>query len=415
LPEGNIRVSKVSKPFIITAVVLVFAGSIIGSLWMMSLLGADLSLANSYFQLHKTFQIDGFLTLLVMGVGYMIVPRFRNVQLSSIWLVYLSFGLVVLSLAATIFSVFINYHLLSILSVSLRLVGISIFACIMIWTIRIHPRLLRRADYFIAFSVIMLVTVNLIEIIDRGIGGFDNPLSEVQLFLLFPLLMIFGVEYKTLPSLLGFIYPRKKLSLITTWLALASIIIGAFSMFDDSFFLTVAFNTILLAFVLTFAAAVHIFGGFDNSEILRLIQDEKKARYEYIVRHLRISFLFLCLGIVLAIAFSIFSSFIFYDLAIHYTAIGFLGITVALYLPLMLPPITGRMVHFTIFSSLPLLLVVLALAIRTIGDVSVTFRLSATPATYLPMISGWLVVVALFVFVRMIHKSMIHEQVIEKR
>ena len=111
MPEGNIRVSTVSKPFIITAVVLVFAGSIIGSLWMMSLLGADLSFANSYFRLHKTFQIDGFLTLLVMGIGYMIVPRFRNVKLSSNWLAYLSFGLVVLSLAATILSVFINDYL----------------------------------------------------------------------------------------------------------------------------------------------------------------------------------------------------------------------------------------------------------------------------------------------------------------
>jgi hypothetical protein len=393
----------------------VFAGSIIGSLWMMSLLGADLSPATSYFRLHKTFQIDGFLTLLVMGVGYMIVPRFRNVQLSSNWLAYLSFGLVVLSLAATILSVFIDDYLFSVLSVSLRFVGISLFACIMIWTIRIHPRLLRRADYFIAYSVITLVTVNLIEIVHQALGTFGNSLSEMQLFLLFPLLMIFGVEYKTLPSLLGFINPKKKLSLITTWLALVSIIIGTFSMFDDSLFLAVAFNTMLLAFVLTFAASVYIFGGFDNSEILRLIQGEKKARYEYLVRHLRISFVFLCLGIVLSIAFSLSNSFIFYDLAIHYTAIGFLGITVALYLPLMLPPITGRMVHFTKFSSLPLMLVIIALAIRTIGDILVTFRLSATPATYVPMISGWLVVIALFVFIRMIHKSMIHEQVIEKR
>src|SRR5262245_55287746 len=156
---------------------------------MMSLLGADLGPANNYFQLHKTFQIDGFLTLLIMGVGYMIVPRFRNVQLSSNWLAYLSFGLVVVSLAATTLSVFINDYLFSVLSVSLRLVGISIFACIMIWTIRIHPRLLRRADYFIVFSVATLVTVNLIEIVDQALGEFGNPLSEVQLFLLFPLLM----------------------------------------------------------------------------------------------------------------------------------------------------------------------------------------------------------------------------------
>ena len=118
-------------------------------------------------------------------------------------------------------------------------------------------------------------------------------------------------------------------------------------MLNDDLLLAESFNILLLGFVLTFAATVYIYGGFDNSEILRLIQGEKKARYAYIVRHLRIAFLFLCSGIVLAFAFNFSNSYILYDLAIHYTAIGFLGITVALYLPLMLPPITGKMIHFT--------------------------------------------------------------------
>ena len=414
MPEGNIRVSVVSKPFIISAVVFVFAGSIIGSLWMMSMVGADLSLALGSYRLHKTFQIDGFLTLLVMGVGYMIVPRFRNVQLASIWLAYLSFILVVVSIASSILSVFVDDAFFPLLSVFAELLGILIFAGMMVWTIRIPPRLLRRADYFIACSVFTLVAVNLFQIVVQVVGKNGNPLSEVQMFLLFAILMIFGVEYKTLPSVLGFIRPRKKLSAVSFWLALASIILGVSSMLNDDLLLAESFNILLLGFVLTFAATVYIYGGFDNSEILRLIQGEKKARYAYIVRHLRIAFLFLCSGIVLAFAFNFSNSYILYDLAIHYTAIGFLGITVALYLPLMLPPITGKMIHFTKFSSLPLLLVVLALAIRTFGDIIMTMRLSVTPASYLLMISGWLIVVALIVFVRMIHGSMKHVEIIDK-
>ena len=414
MPEGNIRVSVVSKPFIISAVVFVFAGSIIGSLWMMSMVGADLSLALGSYRLHKTFQIDGFLTLLVMGVGYMIVPRFRNVQLASIWLAYLSFILVVVSIASSILSVFVDDAFFPLLSVFAELLGILIFAGMMVWTIRIPPRLLRRADYFIACSVFTLVAVNLFQIVVQVVGKNGNPLSEVQMFLLFAILMIFGVEYKTLPSVLGFIRPKKKLSAVSFWLALASIILGVSSMLNDDLLLAESFNILLLGFVLTFAATVYIYGGFDNSEILRLIQGEKKARYAYIVRHLRIAFLFLCSGIVLAFAFNFSNSYILYDLAIHYTAIGFLGITVALYLPLMLPPITGKMIHFTKFSSLPLLLVVLALAIRTFGDIIMTMRLSVTPASYLLMISGWLIVVALIVFVRMIHGSMKHVEIIDK-
>ena len=414
MPEGNIRVSVVSKPFIISAVVFVFAGSIIGSLWMMSMVGADLSLALGSYRLHKTFQIDGFLTLLVMGVGYMIVPRFRNVQLASIWLAYLSFILVVVSIASSILSVFVDDAFFPLLSVFAELLGISIFAGMMVWIIRIPPRLLRRADYFIACSVFTLVAVNLFQIVVQVVGKNGNPLSEVQMFLLFAILMIFGVEYKTLPSVLGFIRPRKKLSAVSFWLALASIILGVSSMLNDDLLLAESFNILLLGFVLTFAATVYIYGGFDNSEILRLIQGEKKARYAYLVRHLRIAFLFLCSGIVLAFAFNFSNIYILYDLAIHYTAIGFLGITVALYLPLMLPPITGKMIHFTKFSSLPLLLVVLALAIRTFGDIIMTMRLSVTPASYLLMISGWLIVVALIVFVRMIHGSMKHVEIIDK-
>jgi hypothetical protein len=45
---------------------------------MMALLGAeDLGFASNSFSFHRTFQVDGFLTLLIKGVGYMIIPRFR--------------------------------------------------------------------------------------------------------------------------------------------------------------------------------------------------------------------------------------------------------------------------------------------------------------------------------------------------
>jgi uncharacterized protein involved in response to NO len=244
-----------------------------------------------------------------------------------------------------------------------------------------------------ALSVIVLLAINLFQLIDRVVaegGRNGSPLSEVQMLLLFAILMIFGVQYKTLPSFLGFIKPRRKLSVVSFGLALASIILGLSSMLHHDMLLAEIFNTILLGFVVTFAASVYIFGGFDNSEILRLIQGEKKARYIYTIRHLRLAFIFLFAGIILAAAFNISSSYILYDLAIHYIAIGFLGVTVALYLPLMLPPITGKAVHFTKFNSLSLLLVVAALAIRTSGDILMTTMQLATTtsASYLFMVSG---------------------------
>jgi hypothetical protein len=418
LSESKIRISVVSKPFIVSAVICVFAGSIIGSIWMMSLVGADLAFARNSFPLHRIFQVDGFLTLLIMGVGYMIVPRFRNVQISSRALVYVSFILIVVSIASSVASTFADDALILLASLA-QVIGISLFSAIIIRTLKIHPRLLRMADCFIALSVSALLAIAILKLVGQMVvteGGNASSLTGAQMQLLFAILMIFGVEYKTLPSFLGFIRPRKKLSLISFGLAVSSIIFGLFSSLYDDFLLAEIFNIMLLSFVITFADAVYIFGGFDNSKILRLIRGEKKARYLYIMRHLRLAFFFLFAGILLAAAFNISRSYVLYDLAIHYTAIGFLGVTVALYLPLMLPPITGRMVHFTKFNILPLLLVVVALAIRTSGDIAMTMQLATigSSSLYLFGISGWVVVVALFAFIMMIHSSMKQAEMINK-
>ena len=91
--------------------------------------------------------------------------------------------------------------------------------------LRIHPRLLRTADYFIGLSVVVLLLVSLFHImlaaaeIARPSGdigrGNGNIMSEVQMLMLFAILMRFGVEYKTLPSFLGFIKPRRKLAMVS--------------------------------------------------------------------------------------------------------------------------------------------------------------------------------------------------------
>jgi hypothetical protein len=58
-----------------------------------------------------------------------------------------------------------------------------------------------------------------------------------------------------------------------------------------------------------------------------------------------------------------------YDLAIHTIAIGFIGITISLYLPMMLPPIIGKTVLFTSLNKIPLVLIVLSLGLRAFGDI----------------------------------------------
>jgi hypothetical protein len=56
----------------------------------------------------------------------------------------------------------------------------------------------------------------------------------------------------------------------------------------------------------------------------------------------------------MSVLFSVFGQDFFYDLAIHSVAIGFIGITIALYLPLMIPTILSSLIEckhdFTIFD-----------------------------------------------------------------
>ncbi len=384
---------------------------------MMSIFGTNLpSWLRGTLQLHKMLQLDGFLTLLIMGICYMIIPRFRNV-LVSVKLVYISFILILLSLSLQIIQSVGNDKNLPTWIMISRLVGILIFLIILFWTLRIRPKLLRLSDYFIALCLITLITVNLIDLSQYG---YSNSLTQILFWLLFPLLMIFGIEYKTLPSFLGYIRPRKTLALVSLILISICIISGLASLiFLNTLLLSIIFSFTFFASALIFAIAIHAFGGFDNSEILRLITGEKKARYNFIVVHIKISFMFLLIGITTALLFFLVGQYyVFYDLAIHTIAIGFIGLTIALYLLLMLPPIIGKIIHFTNFNKIPLLMIVISLCMRAAGDFLLGQPLSSSSEyvlsshrilSYFFGLSGWLVLAAMFTFVIMIQRSMRNE------
>ncbi|MBV9177146.1 MAG: hypothetical protein JO297_08915 [Nitrososphaeraceae archaeon] len=410
--SNHVNYSRVSKPFIISAVIMLVLGSFIGSLWMMSLFGIELPEDfATFFHLHKIFQIDGFITLLIMGIGYMIIPRFRNIPLPSIKLAYSSFFIIVASVALSVVSQLNLTMDLRTSSNLLRLFGVILFVIVILLTVRVKPKLLRLSDYFVTLSAITLVFASAIQF---AAYDFNHSLASIEVWLLFPIFMIYGIEYKTLPSFLGFIRPRKICGIVSFCLNSASLVLGIASViYADSILFQIFFNIILLSSALFFGATVYAFGGYNNAAILRLIQGEKKARYKFTVRYVKLSFLFLYIGIAIAVLFGIFSeTFAFYDLAIHIIGIGFIGTTIALYLPLMLPPIIGRVIHFTDFNSIPIILIITALVIRAIGIFTLTHSswasapISKILLSHFIGLTGWLVLAAIMIFVAMIYKSL---------
>ena len=391
---------------------MLIAGSVIGSIWLMTLYGVILpSEIVQTIHLHKLLQLDGFITMIIMGVGYLLVPRFRNIAIPSVKLVYVSYVVILVSI---IFSVIVSSSrpvgpteiVLNLLASFCRLVGVGIFSLMMILTLRTSPKLLRLADYFIALSVFLFVILAFSDILN-----YHQITQNIQLWIMFPIFMIFGIQYKTLPSFIGFIWPRKKGSIISAVLLTLSLGLGiASSIYRDSMVLEFSFRIVLLAGIACFTWALNIFAGFDTSDIMKLSLGEKKARYKFTLVISKLSFMLLLVGIVLSILSVLYSdNFVLYDMWIHIITIGFIGLTVAMYLPLMLSPILGRPVRFMHISKLPIWLIVISLVIRALGDTLVYLVSDSGGAnyllTFLISLSGWIVVAAIVSFMFMVHRS----------
>ncbi|MDQ4074023.1 MAG: hypothetical protein M3162_06930 [Thermoproteota archaeon] len=419
---------QIIRPFIVFTAIFLLLGSFIGSIWLVSISTLNFPFLighTTIFSLHEAFQMDTALTLLVMGIGFMIIPRFRNVPIGSTSIIKASFLMVITSAVLSSVPVIhtfgfpANENIFTISSTT-RLIGVLLFTFKVIDTLRIKPRLLRISDYFIGFSTICLLITSILDLLQ--VKG--NPLANVEIQLLFPLTMIFGIQYKTLPAFLGFIRPKKKSSIITFLLLLSAFLVGivskteTYTNVDD-----IVFNILLLSSAFTFSFSVFLYSTYENKKYLLQSSGEKRTRYFYTLNHTRIAFYFLFIGIVFGILYHIDTNnkFVFYDLCIHLVAIGFIGITIASYLPMMLPPILGKKINFLKFSRIPLILIVFSLFLRSIGMMLTVFYDSSSSSDggggggsyiislslgILPSISGFILIAAIIIYMRMIHKSL---------
>lgn len=392
----GMRVSSVSKPFIIISIILLFIGSSLGALLMMNLFGFNLRLGFDIMMLHKIIQIDGFLTFIIMGIGYMLIPRFRNIDTPSKYYIYSTLSLMLCSLSLSLISLIFMIDI--IYSRLFMLFAVTIFGYYMFKIIRIRPKLLPIADYFVILSIISLLSTNLMRLFNQS-----STLQHIEMSLAFPLFMIFAVEYKTLPSFIGYINPNilyTKISLISAFLSIA---MGLTSLY--LYELAIPFSITLLITVIAFDKAVYATHGFNYKIIMDRLNglDEELTRYRFILLYIRLSYIFLYSSLLVSILYYIYHHFALYDLSIHLLTIGFIGITIKLYLPMMLPPIIGRSIKFVRFNMIPLYLILTSLALRIVG----VFMLETKDNLLLIIgASGWLLVIALLLYLRMVHKSM---------
>jgi hypothetical protein len=400
------------KPFIISAVIFILVGSFIGSIWFAFILNVNILVINgSIFNLHRIFQVESGITLLIMGIGFMIVPRFRNISIGSHTIIKVSFLSIIISTFLVIISTIniyqpiINERILFISEI-IRIFGIFLFVGKIIDTIKIKPKLLRTADYFVGFSAICLLIISILNLFKLN----DNTLMGLEIQLLFPIIMILGIEYKTLPSFLGFIRPRKKLGILSLLFLIAAFTSGVITKFyvSDDTVLPILFNLFVILSSIMLSLSIFLYNNYENKKYILQSTADKKERYLYTLHHTKISFYFLYVGIVLALLFYIFDKkFMFYDLSIHFIAIGFIGITISSYLPMMLAPILGKPIIIRKINKIPLILIIISLLIRTMGMVYVSY-FNNNGASYLHIltsISGFLILLAIIILIALMYKS----------
>ncbi|MEJ7642475.1 MAG: hypothetical protein WKF36_09825 [Candidatus Nitrosocosmicus sp.] len=198
--------------------------------------------------------------------------------------------------------------------------------------------------------------------------------------------------------------------MLTLLLLIASFVLGLATKLgiSDNLALPLLFNLSVFFSSITFGISVYVYSNYENKKHILKSAKDKKERFLYTLHHTLVSFCFLYVGIVMALLFHAFDEkFVFYDLSIHYIAIGFIGITIASYLPMMLAPILGKPISVNGFYRVPLILIIISLLARTVGVVHISYfnGHGFTLLQALTSTSGFLILLAIVLFIALMYKS----------
>lgn len=388
---------KTALALIAVSGVFGFVGTSLGAFWLGAMWGIPVpfSLGRFFFQ-HPYLQIYGFVYLFIMGVSHTLIPRFKNKavpQLASI----------------LVFSVFLAGLLLffvsSFLAQIFLIVSAVMHAVIMVWVVGRPSGPLAASEYYFLAASFLLPVALLLKAVEEMFLASRFGFDMVQLsFLGFPVLMIFGVELRTLH------FRGAKIR--------NSVSYGAFSFLSSGCVLSVLSFLVKSSVGSFAAAALFLVGGvlfavalqvFVNplAAVMSRMNERDRKRFDYFTACIRISFLWLLAGLVLGLVSAAsllwFSSwpFVLRDSVIHVFGVGFLGSTILGYGPILLPGILSSQAPYRGLTLWSLYILSVANVIRILGN----GFLQWTSVFFWPAaISGPLVLASMVFFMIMIHR-----------
>jgi hypothetical protein len=396
---------KLTLFFIASAGIFALIGTILGTFMLAALSGVPTNFGLTLFGAHPYLQIYGFIAEFVVGVSYSLLPRFKVGRIPSLGLGYATYLLLTCANFLFLASAMLSSSSLLISSVGALLVLAGSVA----FAVEVFSLALRSTGGFpetnslIMLSSLSLVLISLSLLLEEQGFVIADEFSPQMIFLAllgFAGSMIYSVEIRSV-SFRQSDY-RKRLARLTSAFQASAIGVIFLSILLPFAFLSIAGAVLSLAAALSLMLSIKI---FEFSHPLMYRPAMTKTHFS-ILRYNEVGILsgsiWLLFGIILGIALiaSNSSNFFVRDSFIHSIAIGFIGSTIIVFAPMLLPGLIGKRAPVSGLSYGPILLLNAGILLRVVGD-SVTFVSASLPIW--ESISGPLILGAMIWFLVVLH------------
>jgi hypothetical protein len=385
-PERKLTLLMVSS-----ALVFAFIGTVLGALTLAHLSGVPTNLGLGFFSAHPYLQIYGFIGQFVVGVAYSLLPRFKITHVPEMTLGYATY--VLLTCANVLFFLLPGLGLynsvLAFVASILLLGGSIIFATQVLVLAHHHGGGFPETNPLMGLSSLSLLLISLIiflkqtSLVNIGGGEIFSPQMIFLALLGFAGSMIYTVEIRSV-SFRQCNYRREIASL--SWkiqAAAVSVTFASLYIPSEASFLSIIGGVLFLCAALSVILSIRIFE-FAHPLMYRPAMSKmhfKIVRYnEVCILSGSLWLIFGCiLGIVFLGQFSKAFSFFVRDSFIHSIAIGFIGSTITVFAPMLLPSLLGRKAPVSGLSFGPIALLNAGIILRVSGDFAAPFLSSNFP------------------------------------
>ncbi|MEM0117261.1 MAG: hypothetical protein QXV32_02335 [Conexivisphaerales archaeon] len=375
-----------SRLRLVSSLGFMLLGLLVGIFRLMNLHGIQVypSFLIPLYEAHPNIMVFGFLAPIIMSERYAGIS-ILNLQKSSILASRLMVPLTQAGLLLQIAGDFAGIFYFALIGSFLIFAGLLCFIFLMFSLSKKTG--IRLPFYFMILSIFPLEAYAILTYR----SGFISNAPEAVMLLLFPAIFIFGERIElTRYSTTSYSESKFRLGFYGCILLFILTLAATVSSSDSSWLMASAFTIMIIvaALILT-----------DESSNFKRIIKSKFPLQRYVMANVAVAYFWLIAASVFGIYFFAFSAGNAYDAMIHAMAVGFIGTMLLAHGPVILPSLLKRRSPLNP-STMPLVILTLSNSLRISGDFFYNGYFAIVSG-----ISGWLILIAVLLFVRTIFFS----------